>query len=280
VTQKNKGFTLIEIAMVLIIIGLIIGGIVVGSTLIRIAQIRMQIKQIESYKTALFAFQDKYGGLPGDLANPDRFFPPMAGVAAGNGNGNIEFTGDNYYDAGVLWDTQGDEVRRVFVQLSTAGLIEGHYDGSRYLGLGIPKLKHNETAGFFIGSAANFRVGSSGRSPDNTINYRRGTNALWFVACNASTGNSYVAPSATTPFGNIMYDWDDFCGIFSPPDLASMDQKMDDGQPLSGQLLGFGGHDTNPTPTTNLCLNNPTLPTATYRSTDSSKQCQAAYVIN
>ena len=283
--MRKKGFTLIEVAMVLIIIGLLIGGVLLGRDLIRVAQIRGQIKQLESYEGVIYAFQAKYNGLPGDLPNPDQFFAnTLTGAATGNGNGIIEFNNNSYYDSGTQWDTQAGEVRRFFTQLSSANLVEGQFDGSRVLGKGFPRAKLSDMGGFFVASSANFQVGGNGRSPDNTLNYRRGNNVMWFVACNAgNTGGPTgvpVPPNDSNPFNNTMFYWDDFCAIFTPQELYNIDTKIDDGRPLSGRFFGFGGHDTKPIPDINLCLNNPTSPNATYIATTTTKQCQAAYVLN
>ncbi len=51
----------------LAIIGLIIGGVLVGQDLIRAAEVRAQISQIEKYNTGVETFYGKYGPLPGDM---------------------------------------------------------------------------------------------------------------------------------------------------------------------------------------------------------------------
>jgi prepilin-type N-terminal cleavage/methylation domain-containing protein len=69
--RKSKGFTLIELAMVLVIIGLIVGGVLVGRDLIKAAEVRSQISQLIQYNTAVRTFQLKYNGLPGDLTQSE-----------------------------------------------------------------------------------------------------------------------------------------------------------------------------------------------------------------
>ena len=63
---KNKGFTLIELSIVLVIIGLIVGGVLVGQDLIKAAEIRATVSQVEGYNSAVNTFRLKYNGLPGD----------------------------------------------------------------------------------------------------------------------------------------------------------------------------------------------------------------------
>jgi len=67
-TASNSGFTLIELSIVLVIIGLIVGGVLVGQDLIRAAEVRAQVSQIEKYNTAVNTFRVKFNALPGDMA--------------------------------------------------------------------------------------------------------------------------------------------------------------------------------------------------------------------
>ena|SRR5258708_11008841 len=90
--RLRAGFTLVEIAIVLVIIGLIIGGVMVGADLIAVAQVRSQIAQIERYNTATHAFQLQYNALPGDLAanlaSQYGFIPANRAGTFGKGNGD------------------------------------------------------------------------------------------------------------------------------------------------------------------------------------------------
>src|SRR5689334_20830022 len=95
---SESGFTLIELSIVLVIIGLIVGGVLVGQDMIKAAQIRATVAQIEKYNTAVNTFRNKYNALPGDMSNPTYFFPSVTGANAattglGNNNGLIEGSG-------------------------------------------------------------------------------------------------------------------------------------------------------------------------------------------
>ncbi|OJZ17010.1 MAG: hypothetical protein BGP21_08730 [Thiobacillus sp. 65-29] len=107
--KKQSGFTLIEIAIVLVIIGLLLGGILKGQELITSARVRNIIAQLDGTKAAFFGFQDRYRALPGDFKNATT---QIAGASQdGNGNGVIDAT-----EAIALWD-----------HLSHAGFINGTY---------------------------------------------------------------------------------------------------------------------------------------------------------
>ena len=80
--RKQQGFTLIEIAIVLVIIGLLLGGILQGQSLINSARVRNLISQVDGVKAAFYGFQDRYRALPGDFSQADT---QIAGVARRQG---------------------------------------------------------------------------------------------------------------------------------------------------------------------------------------------------
>lgn len=91
------GFTLVELAIVLIVVGLIIGGALRGREMIHTAQITGTIAQIKAFDSAASTFRDTYGALPGDIKNPQlrvlgcTTFPCNH---SGNENGKIDWTYD------------------------------------------------------------------------------------------------------------------------------------------------------------------------------------------
>ena len=67
-------FSLVELSIVLVILGLLTGGILTGQSLIRAAEMRSIVTELQRYQTAARSFQDKYFALPGDMRNATDFW--------------------------------------------------------------------------------------------------------------------------------------------------------------------------------------------------------------
>lgn len=106
--MRNRGFSLVEVAVVLIIIGVIVGGVMSGSNLIRQSRYKAVLTEMNDMATAIIDFQARYQYRPGDLPNAANFFAAPANV---NGNGNDR------------WDA-GNEKDVAWLQLSQAGMIQ------------------------------------------------------------------------------------------------------------------------------------------------------------
>lgn len=119
--RRQSGFTLIEIAIVLVIIGLLLGGILKGQELITQGRIRNVANDFQSMTAAINLYQDRYRALPGDDAGAAARWgidPPNSGANLGNG----DIDGD--YDSG----TAADESRQFWLHLRRAGLVGGNVD--------------------------------------------------------------------------------------------------------------------------------------------------------
>jgi len=118
---SQKGFTLVEIAIVLVIIGLLLGGILKGQEMITQAKIKNVIADMTGVSAAMYGYQDRYRALPGDDRNasarwtaPPALPAPVPGVT---GNGVIE----GAYNSA----TATDESRLFWDHLRRAGFISG-----------------------------------------------------------------------------------------------------------------------------------------------------------
>ena len=93
--RQQSGFTLVEIAIVLVIIGLLLGGILKGQELINSAKVKNLANDFRVIPTYIYAYQDKFRALPGDDAAVATHVgtpadPPTAGTGGTLGNGLIE----------------------------------------------------------------------------------------------------------------------------------------------------------------------------------------------
>ncbi|CAB4825182.1 unannotated protein [freshwater metagenome] len=117
--KKQSGFTLIEIAIVLVIIGLLLGGVLKGQELITSARVRNLISQQDGIKAAYFGFLDRFRALPGDY--PQAVTNVSGATVFGNGNGQIESA------ATPVSGSVATEDIAVWEHLSRAGFINGAY---------------------------------------------------------------------------------------------------------------------------------------------------------
>jgi prepilin-type N-terminal cleavage/methylation domain-containing protein len=86
--RQQTGFTLVEIAIVLVIIGLLLGGILKGQELINSAKVKNLTSEIRNIQTQIYGYQDKFKQLPGDdarVANNLTGATPATGGTPGNG---------------------------------------------------------------------------------------------------------------------------------------------------------------------------------------------------
>jgi prepilin-type N-terminal cleavage/methylation domain-containing protein len=121
--MKNQGgFTLIEIAIVLVIIGLLLGGVLKGQELINQAKIKNIANDLNGIGAAIYAYQDRYKSYPGDDKGATRWATTglvSAATSGANQAGNGQIGGD----FNSITDT--DESRLFWRHLRYAGLIAG-----------------------------------------------------------------------------------------------------------------------------------------------------------
>jgi prepilin-type N-terminal cleavage/methylation domain-containing protein len=118
VKKNTTGFTLVEIAIVLVIMGLLLGGVVKGQELISSARVRSLISQQDGIKAAFFGFQDRYRALPGDYGAANTSINCGANPClSGDANGLIEApNASGLHEEILAWH-----------HLSAAGFLSGTY---------------------------------------------------------------------------------------------------------------------------------------------------------
>lgn len=206
--KPKRGFSLVELSIVLVILGLLTGGILSGQSLIRAAELRKVTTDLNKYVVAIYSFRDRYNALPGDISNASMFWPSetyMAGCGAttpGNGNNN----GMMGYHAG------GDSCESAWLwkHLRLSGLIEGNYDGM-----------FNGRSYVVIGTHVPASVGKGGY----LVTYDDGIGNRIRAASLSHSNNQMKGPLL-----NTNESW-------------NIDTKLDDGKPTFGSFLGNDGND-------------------------------------
>jgi len=112
--RKQAGFTLVEIAIVLVIIGLLLGGVLKGQELITQAKIKNIANDFNATTAAILAYQDRYRKLPGDDNG-----------AAARWTGLNNGTGDGSIGGHIISGGSTDETYYFWQDLRSAGFITG-----------------------------------------------------------------------------------------------------------------------------------------------------------
>ena len=231
--QSRSGFTLVELAIVLVIIGLIIGGVLVGQDLIKAATIRATVSEFEKLNAAVNTFRGKYNGLPGDLintratdfslntTNTDGNRDGTAGK--GDGNGIIEAcaAGANGF---------GCETALFWTDLSAASLLTQKFTG------------YTSTTAAVALSTLNLYAPKS-KLRDAALITVFNNNGRNYFALGASS-NAAIAAVATA--GAITYTAGAAGAAVAPLEARNIDEKIDDGAALTGTVVSFAS-GTNPT---------------------------------
>ncbi|KKB96883.1 hypothetical protein SZ25_00019 [Candidatus Arcanobacter lacustris] len=239
IINHNKGFTLIELSIVMVIIGLIIGGILTGRELIFAANNKAIITQVTNYKTAVQTFQMKYQALPGDMVNASRFIAQPSTYVVncfdGNGDGLILYT---YSGTPTTLSNLGHGIDTLLSGFTTSCTLElANFWGHMYLIGLIPSLNSPWQDGSQVYPGADFP-------------YINGSNSMGIVAYgNLSDVKNHLR------LGLFSFSPDSGMGAinsnyFSPNAAMYIDNKLDDGMPLSGTVYttgNNGGMDTKPT---------------------------------
>ncbi len=246
---QTRGFSLVELSIVLVILGLLTGGVLAGQSLIRSAELRATVSELSQYQTASANFLEKYGSLPGDFPIATDYWGIRAGSTGnditcrhsinsytgtcnGDGNGKINesHANDTVYERFLHWQ-----------HLALAGMIEGKYTGA-------------STSTTLLGEAtANINAPATTASRDKVylpvyLGPVSGSTE-WFDG----TWNIHLYSSFSP---------------LTPQELWTIDTKVDDGKPATGRVFTYKSTGTwAPNCATSAAV------TAEYNVTANNKNC-------
>lgn len=260
----QRGFSLVELSIVLVILGLLTGGILAGQSLIRASELRSVSTEYGKYVTAIQTFRDKYFSIPGDFKDATRFWGRQSatadcvtnssasanpsGACDGNASGQINIAASA---------SQASEELQSWRHLALAGLIEGTYTG---------------IAG--AGAAADHVIGTN--APRSKL-----SQAGWAIRTGgdpyAGDANAYaVGYGNMFDFGGQMATTYPMMPVLKPEEAWNIDTKMDDGKPAQGKVIARYWNNAcaqadDGSPAANDLI-------ASYRLSDSSLLCSFHFV--
>ena len=220
----KKGFSLVELSIVLVILGLLTGGILTGQTLIRAAELRAITTEFQNYQSATNTFRDKYFAIPGDMRNAEQFWGTMSSGSCPNATGGIGTQTCNGNGDGTVrvsgTPSQSNETFTFWQHLANASLIEGRFTGIAGTGNELHAIigENSPTSRM---SNVTWNARFLGEITSNTIFYDNFYGNIFTVGRvfpNSTVGNSFLTPQEA---------W-------------NIDIKLDDGQPGTGLLVAAG----------------------------------------
>ena len=221
--NPQSGFTLPEMAIVLVIIGLLTGGILQGRSIYHNVQIKSVYSEVQAIQVAYTAFKKKYNALPGDMRNAQLKLAGCSGNCT-NGVTNDSFIGQPNQQINAPISSSGQSAENIlfFYHLKQAGLIQD-VDAQSPTSTG-EWGKVAPKAGSAPGGLIVKSINQDLCNPTGEIADMAGTWLVWqespFAAADQST-------------------------IVNSRDAAMLDAKYDDGLPGYGDIRA-GGANPNP----------------------------------
>lgn len=229
----KKGFTLVELSIVLVIIGLLIGGVLVGQSLIDSAKLNKLQKQISQYDIAVGLFISQFRAYPGDFARAATIWGSVAGnckTDVGTGTQTCSGDGNWQINADCCGATSQHESLRFWEHLQNAKMLESTLSGAsanNCVGnqscytpdINSPSTNFGkDTAVSIFTSMSTNGIAWSGKAE---------TRNTWYLGRPQSQDN---ATYLGRPHGNF----------FKPIDARVYDAKFDDGFPYTGSITTLG----------------------------------------
>ena len=263
-SAHKRGFSLVELSIVLVILGLLIGGVLGGQALIRASEIRSVATDLDKFRVGFNIFRQKYLGLPGDISNATSFWgaahatPATCATTAGTGTQTCNGDADGIYSFST--SAGGPEPYRAWQHLSNAGLVEGAYTG-------ISGPGHASADAIPGTNVPKSRISGAGYVIDSMP---------------ALTGSLYYFDNAS-PTNRLTFGTDGGAAssvhgaVVSPQEAWAVDNKIDDGKPGLGSVSTWkGGY----APGGVNCSTDPSPTVALYNIVASETACAVFYRFN
>jgi len=246
--RTQRGFSLVEIAIVLVIVGLLIGGILRGEELITAGRVRNITNQQQSIQAAYYAFQDRYKMLPGDLTVAQALLVNNYTAAA------LDVPGDGWVPL--------DDSPQFFNNLAQAGFLACSQCMTATAALNCslsncPVNVFGQTIGFAY--------------PAPTTMPATNAKGTYYLSTLAAEGSRAVASTGAGITSSI---------------LAEVDRKLEDGAPAFGQfrfsdvVIVAGVESTTAEAAMwNACLLNPASATYYWATNPSGSNCQGVLLL-
>lgn len=217
-STENQGFTLVELAIVMTIIGLLIGGVLKGQEMIQNARVTATIAQVQGYTAALHTFRDRLDNWPGDFPRATTRLPGCTAAnycVDGDGNGRV----GALLTSGEFDVSTAQENAQFFKHLALADLISGVNPSANPA---TPAWGQTFPAGRFSGGFQPLHLSQISTYFTLSGFYLR------------MSGNMQ-AGQATAASGTVNEEQ----ASISPPYAAVIDRKMDDGMPGTGSVQSY-----------------------------------------
>ncbi|MES2985028.1 MAG: type II secretion system protein [Pseudomonadota bacterium] len=214
----RRAFTILELSLVLSVVALLIGSVVAGKSMMRAAELRSVMTDAQTYLTAIANFRNQYKYLPGDMPNATKYWgaadpTPATCVTLASDDTTCDGNADGMVNRST------NEPFRVWQHLRSAGMIS-----QKFTGINSGAGSNDSTPGVNVPAA---------RIPNTGFAYVNYTSAGNTVITAANYGNTLM-------FGTRYAGFEPLTAAITAVDAFSMDTKMDDGKPATGQWMANG----------------------------------------
>lgn len=209
--KKTKGFTLVELSIVIVIIGFLAASISAANSLIKVSELNSVVNDLTTIKVAIRQFQQIYGALPGDMTNAYLYF---GGPNCTNNVSNPN-VGEHPCNGLGLGYINANEGIRAWYHMSQAKLIPGGYSNTFVV------YDQADPTNSFVSKMQDVGYYLEGWWPPLAATNPQGSLAYQVINVGGFIPGGYYGALA-----------------FRPADMKLIDTKIDDGMPGTGFFSG------------------------------------------